>query len=82
MSSVSISEFIPAGFNTATQDCTPYIECALNTHKAVHFPAGTYACNIVLNSAFTWSGDGMSQTILKPFDPAKPVIKNMWINVQ
>lgn len=38
----SVMDFIPAGTDTATTDCSPYIQAAIDTGKAIYFPEGSY----------------------------------------
>lgn len=73
---VSVKDFGAVGDGVA--DDTAAINLALATAKKVFFPAGTYLANIVINtSTFDVYGDGMSRTIIKPYNTSLPVIKNM-----
>lgn len=70
---VCVTDFIPNGTNTATTDCQPFIQNAINhglaSGKAVYLPSGTYrvesklTINIV-NESFRFYGDTIESKIL------------------
>ena len=46
---VSVLDFIPPGTDTATTDCTTYIQAAFNSGaESIYIPAGTYRINTTL----------------------------------
>jgi hypothetical protein len=66
---ISILDFIPAGTNTATTDCTAYIQAAENycatSGNELYWPPGTYKCLTGLTKkAVNWHGCGKYKTIL------------------
>jgi len=43
------------------------IQAAINTGKAVYFPAGTYKCNVTINNRTILFGDGSTKSKITPF---------------
>ena len=65
---VSVLDFIPPGTNTATTDCTTYIQAAINAAPRVFLPAGVYLVSAVtgltVNTGTSLIGSGKNKTIL------------------
>lgn len=76
--SVSVLDF--GADATGVADSTAAFAAALVTGKKVHVPAGTYLANIAPTAVFNIEGDGMELSIIKPFNAALPVVKNMYDN--
>ena len=60
--------------NTSAGDLTSPVQNAINTGKAVYFPAGTYLFNVVINNKTVLYGDGSLVSIIKPFSYASPAM--------
>ena len=54
------------------------IQAAINASPNVYFPVGVYCCNVTINSFFTWAGDGMKVSVLKPFTTSTPCVTNLY----
>ena len=54
------------------------IQAAIDASPNVYFPTGVYLCNVNINSFFTWAGDGMKVSVLKPFTTATPCVTNLY----
>ena len=74
--SVSVTDFIPAGTNTATTDCAAFIQAAIDSGKSVFVPAGTYRCSGITldNAGQIFYGEGATKTILQDAASANTVI--------
>jgi hypothetical protein len=73
---VSILDFGAVG-DGVTNDTTA-IQNAINSGEKLYFPAGTYLCNVEINAFFTWEGDGMALSVLKPYTTSLPVVSNLY----
>jgi hypothetical protein len=63
---VSVMDFIPSGTVTATTDCAPYIQNAIDTFSCIYFPTGTYKINskIVCNvDNYLWGKDAIINSV-------------------
>lgn len=80
---VSVMDFIPAGTNTATTDCTAYIQAALNANATVgsqatvYVPRGTYRIDgcILLNQYNTLFVDGTLARLSAYSSSTRPVVR-------
>lgn len=59
---------------TGATDSTSAIESAIDTGKAVFFPAGTYACNASIDRRTILFGEGSTVSIIKPFVNTSPAM--------
>mgnify|MGYP003653045297 CR=1 FL=1 len=50
------------------------VQAAINTGKAVYFPAGTYLCAVSINNKTILYGDGSTLSKIKPFDVTTPAM--------
>jgi hypothetical protein len=73
---VSVMDFGAVG--DGVTDDTAAIQVAINTGKKLYFPAGVYLCNVEINAFFTWEGDGMKVSVLKPFTTTLPCVTNLY----
>ena len=73
---VSVTDFGATG--DGVTDDSIAIQAAIDTNKKLYFPEGTYLCNLVLSEYFTWQGDGMIKSVLKPYSTALPVVMNLY----
>lgn len=73
---VSVLDFGAVGDGVSND--TDAIQAAINTGKAVYFPQGTYLCNVTLTEQFRLHGDGIEKTILKAWNTALPIVKNLY----
>lgn len=69
---VSVLDFGAVG-NGVANDSTA-ISNAIATGKAVYFPAGTYLCNVNINSKTILFGDGSTISIIKPYVYTSPAM--------
>jgi hypothetical protein len=61
---------------TGAADSTAAFDSAFATGKAVVAPSGTYRINLVIDaSSRVLTGEGIGETVLKPFTATDPVIK-------
>jgi hypothetical protein len=69
---VSVLDFIPPGTNTATTDCTAYIQAAIDASPRVFLPAGVYLVNAItglnVRTGTSLIGSGKNKTILLASD--------------
>jgi len=65
---ISVLDFGATG-NGSTDDSVA-IQAAINTGKAVYFPAGTYKCNVTINNRTILFGDGSTLSKITPFSNA------------
>ena len=54
------------------------VQKAIDSNEKVKFPKGTYLINIELNKYFELYGDGLLETIIKPYSTSTPAILNMY----
>lgn len=73
---VSVTDFGATGDGVA--DDSIAIQAAIDTNKKIYFPKGTYLCNLVVSDYFEWQGDGMINSVLKPYDDTLPVVTNLY----
>ena len=73
---VSVMDFGAVGDGVV--DDTAAIQAAIDTGKKLYFPAGVYLCNVEINAFFTWEGDGMKVSVLKPFTTTLPCVTNLY----
>lgn len=65
---VSVKDFGAVG-NGVVNDSAA-VQAAINTGKAVYFPAGTYLINVTISNKSILEGDGSTATIITPFNTA------------
>lgn len=59
---------------TGVADSSDAISQAIETGKAVYFPAGTYLCNVLINNKTVLYGDGSTISIIKPYSYSSPAM--------
>ena len=69
---VSVLDYGAVG-NGVADDSTA-ISNAIATGKSVYFPAGTYLCNVNINTKTILFGDGSTSSIIKPYSYSSPAM--------
>jgi hypothetical protein len=70
--SVSVLDF--GADSTGTADSSTAISNAIATGKSVYFPAGTYLCNVNINTKTILFGDGSTASIIRPYSYLTPAM--------
>ena len=75
---VSVLDFIPASIDTATTDCSPYFQAAIDANRAIYIPYGVYRIDstIVLSQPYSAIVGDNRLPIIRYYDPGNgPAIK-------